>query len=35
MAAVKKALSDFLVNCRFENCYLNEGYIKALDLKTR
>jgi len=35
MEAVKKALSDLLVNCRFENCYLNEGYIKALDFKTR
>ncbi len=33
--AVKKALSDFLVNCRFENCYLNEGYIKALNFKTQ
>ena len=30
---VEKALFDFLTNCRFENCYRNEGYIKALDLK--
>ncbi len=35
MNAVKKALSDFLINCRFENCHTNEGYIKALGLKTR
>ena len=35
MEAVKKALSDFLVNCRFENCYKNEGYIKALGFKTQ
>ena len=33
MESVKKALSDFLLNCRFENCYLNDGYIKALAFK--
>ena len=35
MEAVKKALSDFLLNCRFSNCYLNEGYIKALGFKAQ
>jgi hypothetical protein len=35
MAAVQKALADFLLNCRFENCYLNEGYIRSLGLKTK
>jgi endoglucanase len=30
MAAVKKALNDFLENCRFRNCLQNSGYIKAL-----
>jgi aryl-phospho-beta-D-glucosidase BglC (GH1 family) len=35
MKAVQKALSDFLVNCRFENCYMNNDYIKALGLKTQ
>ncbi len=30
MAAVKKALNDFLENCRFKNCTQNSGYIKAL-----
>jgi endoglucanase len=34
MDAIKKALDDFLVNCRFENCQPNEGYIKALGFKT-
>jgi len=32
--AVQKALSDFLINCRFENCHMNNGYIKALGLQT-
>jgi endoglucanase len=32
--AVQKALSDFLINCRFENCHMNTGYIKALGLQT-
>ena len=35
MDAVKKALYDFLINCRFENCYMNEGYIKALGLRVK
>ena len=35
IATVKKALAEFLVNCRFENCYLNKGYIKALDMKIK
>ena len=30
MEAVKKALDDFLINCRFNNCTANEGYIRAL-----
>ncbi|MFI5186196.1 MAG: glycoside hydrolase family 5 protein [Chitinophagales bacterium] len=34
MKAVQKALSDFLNNCRFENCYKNDGYIKSLGLKS-
>ncbi len=34
MKAIQKALSDFLLNCRFENCYRNEGYIKALNFRT-
>ena len=33
--AVKKALKDFLASCRFENCVLNEGYMKALGFKTK
>jgi hypothetical protein len=33
MNAVRKALSDFLLNCRFKNCHTNEGYIRALGLK--
>ena len=27
---IKKALDDFLENCRFKNCTQNTGYIKAL-----
>ena len=34
-ATIKKALAEFLVNCRFENCYLNKGYIKALDMEIK
>jgi len=34
MKKVKEALNAFLINCRFENCYKNEGYIRALGLKT-
>lgn len=34
IVAVKKALADFLINCRFENCHVNDGYIKALGLGT-
>lgn len=30
MDVVKKALTDFLINCQFKNCVANEGYIKAL-----
>ncbi len=29
---VKKALNDYLENCKFENCSINEGYLKALGL---
>ncbi len=31
--AVKQALQDYLRNCRFENCFPNKGYIRALGLK--
>lgn len=34
IAIVKKALQDFLINCRFDNCTPNNGYIKALGFKT-
>lgn len=34
ITAVKKALQDFLINSRFENCIPNNGYIKALGLKS-
>lgn len=30
---IKKALSDLLQNIRFENCTINEGYLKALGVK--
>jgi endoglucanase len=30
---IKKALYEFLYNCRFENCRPNKGYIEALGLK--
>jgi aryl-phospho-beta-D-glucosidase BglC (GH1 family) len=30
---VRKALAGFLENCKFENCTLNAGYLKALGLK--
>ncbi len=33
--AIKKALADFLITCQFENCYMNKGYIKALDLEIK
>ena len=29
----KKALNEFLNNCRFENCLSNNGYTEALGLK--
>jgi endoglucanase len=29
---VKKALAGFLDNCRFKNCRINSGYVKALGL---
>lgn len=32
-AAVKKALDDLLINCRFENCKPNASYIEALGFK--
>jgi hypothetical protein len=28
--AIRQALNDYLENCKFENCIMNEGYIKAL-----
>ncbi|HVX24915.1 MAG TPA: cellulase family glycosylhydrolase [Parafilimonas sp.] len=33
MNAAKKSLEQFLINCRFENCRPNEGYVKALGFK--
>jgi aryl-phospho-beta-D-glucosidase BglC (GH1 family) len=30
---IKKALSDLLQNIKFENCTINEGYLKALGVK--
>ena len=30
---IKKALNEFLNNCRFENCLSNNGYTEALGLK--
>ncbi|HEY2722892.1 MAG TPA: cellulase family glycosylhydrolase, partial [Chitinophagaceae bacterium] len=35
MKAVREALDEFLKNCRFENCYKNEGYVRALDFLVR
>lgn len=29
---VKKALADLLENCKFKNCTINQGYLKALGL---
>lgn len=34
MDAIRKALNAFLINCRFENCFSNEGYIHALGFTT-
>jgi aryl-phospho-beta-D-glucosidase BglC (GH1 family) len=31
-AVIRKALLDFIENCRFENCIVNENYIRALGL---
>jgi endoglucanase len=30
MEAVREALHNYLLQCRFENCFPNKGYIKAL-----
>jgi endoglucanase len=30
---VKQVLDDFILNCKFENCTPNEGYLKALGVK--
>ena len=30
---VKKALAQFIENCKFKSCTKNEGYIKALGMK--
>lgn len=30
MQSIRKALSAYLENCRFENCFPNKGYVKAL-----
>ena len=32
---VQQALNEFLLNCKFENNFHNEGYVKALDLHVR
>lgn len=32
---IKKAFEDYLENCKFNNCTVNEGYIKALGLKNK
>ncbi len=29
---VKRALADLLENCKFKNCTINQGYLKALGL---
>jgi endoglucanase len=31
---IRKALNDYLDNCRFQNCTINEGYLRALGAKT-
>ncbi|MDR3143017.1 MAG: glycoside hydrolase family 5 protein [Tannerellaceae bacterium] len=31
-AVIRKALLDFIENCKFENCIVNENYIRALGL---
>ena len=31
---IRKALNDYLDNCRFENCTINEGYLRALGSET-
>lgn len=33
MEQIRKALTGFLLNCRFENCKPNNGYIQALGFK--
>jgi beta-glucosidase len=33
ISVIEKALNDFLEMCRFENCRINEGYLKALDTR--
>jgi len=30
---IKKAFAEYLENCKFKNCTVNEGYLKALGLK--
>ncbi len=33
--SVKKSLNDYLQNCKFENCEINYGYLKALGLEAK
>jgi aryl-phospho-beta-D-glucosidase BglC (GH1 family) len=30
---IQLALNEFLINCKYENCFVNEGYAKALDFE--
>ena len=32
---VKKALAEYLKNCRFKNCIINKGYIEALGMNNK
>ncbi len=32
---IKKAFADYLENCKFTNCTVNEGYLKALGLRRK
>lgn len=33
MSEVQQALNQFIINCKFENCFPNEGYVEALSFK--
>lgn len=32
---IKKAFADYLENCKFKNCMVNDGYMKALGLREK